>query len=435
MAGPSRSQRRVLLALCLVAALVAPAVGAVASSWSGTVSDPESGMALDVTVHGGVLHAGDQDGWDVQVTGTVRAGETLSIAASANTTTWTGRHHVNEDRDVTLAVWVEGTDDRDDVTIPAGGSDSVSLSHLVPPGARTVRAVAVASGSWINPHGGGSRTLIVRIDLDVVEPAATTAPATTRSTTAAPAPVDDDCETRDYSPQAGAGAYERFGVRFGDLHGEVNVKPACEDEDAYLFAELGTPLHHDDMIRTRARSGAILSFSDMTTFMMGPESIVVLDVVSPRESKVGLLLGTALVNLRKLVEDGSFEVEMAQAIAGARGTTFVATVSGDESEVKVIEGAVAVSPRAGDPVTLEAGQMVRIGAAGPGPIEAFDAAAELAAWGPQAQMLLSGDGTAAGSDQGSGRPVWIAVVVLALAAVVTGAAVTRSRRRPGPSAG
>jgi hypothetical protein len=422
---------RSFLGAALVAVVVAaPVVRAAPSSWSGTISDAESGIALDVTVHGGDLTAGDQDGWDLQVTGTIRAGETLSIAASANTTTWSGRHHVNEDREASLSTWVEGTDDRDDALIPAGQSDSVSVTHLIESGTRTVRAVAVVSGSWINPHGGGSRTLIVRVALDVVEPDTTAAPSTTRPTTSPPASVDDDCETVDYSPQAGPGAYERYGVRFGDLHGEVNVKPACADEDAYVFAELGTPLHHDDMIRTSPRSGAILSFSDMTTFIMGPESIVVLDVESPRESKVDLFFGNVLVNLRRMVEDGSFEVEMAQAIAGARGTTFVVDESDGESVVKAIEGAVAVTPRTGDPLELVAGQMVRVGPDGPGPVEDFDAAGELASWGPEAEELVRGDGNGPGPDRWTafGLPAWVLAAALASAAIAAAVSKARSLR-------
>jgi len=133
-------------------------------------------------------------------------------------------------------------------------------------------------------------------------------------------------------------------VRFGDLHGEVNVRPNDEDDDAYIFAELSTPLHHNDRIKTLTRSGAILSFSDMSTFVMKEDTTIVLDIANERESKIGLVAGNVWVNLKKMVADGSMEVEMSQAVAGIKGTNI--TCSSDpqaqEDRVKVLRGQARV---------------------------------------------------------------------------------------------
>jgi hypothetical protein len=145
-----------------------------------------------------------------------------------------------------------------------------------------------------------------------------------------------------FSFSAGYAQYEVSGVRFGDLHGEVNVRPNSEDDDAYVFAELTTPLRHDDRIRTSPRSGAILSFSDMTTFVMKEETIIVLDVVSERESKIGLFAGNVWVNLKKMVADGSLEIEMSQAVAGIKGTNITCSSDGTEDRIQVLRGMAEV---------------------------------------------------------------------------------------------
>ncbi len=127
-------------------------------------------------------------------------------------------------------------------------------------------------------------------------------------------------------------------VRFGDLHGEVNVRPNTEDDDAYIFAELDTPLKHDDRIRTLPKSGAILSFSDMSTFVMKEDSIIVLDIANERETKIGLVAGNIWVNLKKMVADGSMEIEMSQAVAGIKGTNITCSTSRGEDRVQVLRG-------------------------------------------------------------------------------------------------
>jgi len=133
-------------------------------------------------------------------------------------------------------------------------------------------------------------------------------------------------------------------VKFGDLHGEVNVRPNSEDDDAYIFAELDTPLHHDDRIKTLTRSGAILSFADMTTFVLKEDTTIVLDIANEKTSKVGLLAGNIWVNLKKMAADGSLEVEMGQAVAGLKGTniTCSSSIDGSENRIQVLRGIARV---------------------------------------------------------------------------------------------
>ncbi len=131
-------------------------------------------------------------------------------------------------------------------------------------------------------------------------------------------------------------------VKFGDLHGEVNVRPNSEDDDAYIFAELSTPLNHDDRIKTLTRSGAILSFSDMSTFVMKEDTTIVLDIANEKQSKIGLIAGNVWVNLKKMATDGSLEVEMSQAVAGLKGTNITCSSSRGEDRIQVLRGIASV---------------------------------------------------------------------------------------------
>ena len=93
---------------------------------SGTIEDTESGSLLDYTVQGGSDLKVTDDGFTHRIEGTARPGETLSIAASGHGSTWTGRHHVNEDNEATMSIWFDGTQEMDNTTIAPGSSGSSS---------------------------------------------------------------------------------------------------------------------------------------------------------------------------------------------------------------------------------------------------------------------------------------------------------------------
>lgn len=132
------------------------------------------------------------------------------------------------------------------------------------------------------------------------------------------------------------------GVRFADLFGEVSVRPDAEDDDAYEFAELETVLNNDDRIRTRSQSGAILSFADLSTFVMKEESIIVLDLANKQNSKINLIAGNIWVNVKKMVSDGTMDIEMSQAVAGIKGTNITCSTSRDEDRIQVLRGVAEV---------------------------------------------------------------------------------------------
>jgi hypothetical protein len=96
----------------------------------------------------------------------------------------------------------------------------------------------------------------------------------------------------------------------------------------------------------------------MTTFKMAPNSSVRVDMFSEEESKLALLAGKVLVNVKKMVTDGTLKVEMSQAVAGIKGTIFIAESDGDVSRLQVLEGSVELTNTNGAQVMVGTNQSV-----------------------------------------------------------------------------
>lgn len=175
------------------------------------------------------------------------------------------------------------------------------------------------------------------------------------------------------------------GIRFSDISGQVEVfhyDYANKDwSDDGEVAKMGSILYADDKVVTGDDSEALLSFSDMTTYHMGAESMVVVGDPPRKTGKLTLLAGRILINIKKMLKDGSMEVQMSQAVLGIKGTIFVCRETGTESEVQLLQGKLDFRHRSKDQVlTLQPGQSVVATAEGFGPIREFDVAKERNAW-------------------------------------------------------
>lgn len=253
-------------------------------------------------------------------------------------------------------------------------------------------------------------------------------------------------------------------ARFSDLSGQVEIcvpcglKPNGEYDycdETWEWARLDTVLPEGTAIRTLERSSSILSFADMTTFVQKPDTIIVLSRPDQRDSQFKLLVGNLWVNVKKMLKDGSMEIEMSQAVAGIKGTTFVLEDDGSTSTLKVIEGTVEFTALAdGRSQRVEAGSMISADARGLGSVQPFDTAAESAAW-PQMTQSSSPASAAPGGQSivvlpyGADAPapaaaqvpvasgkkiglfllIYFIAAVLVIAAVVVIVLVTRRRKR------
>ncbi len=169
------------------------------------------------------------------------------------------------------------------------------------------------------------------------------------------------------------------GIRFNDYDGEVMVRPDC-DEDAWYGAELDMILHVDDHIKTGDDSTAALGLPEMTTFKMKPESEIVL-AERKQISSIRVIGGKIWANVKRLVKDGTMDVEMSQAVAGIKGTTFIVEETGDTSTLKVIEGHVEFTSKAtGKKEMIGMGEMMTATKNGLGKKITFDTEKEQKDW-------------------------------------------------------
>jgi hypothetical protein len=169
------------------------------------------------------------------------------------------------------------------------------------------------------------------------------------------------------------------GCRFAGLSGQVEVRPGF-DEDAWDFAEMGMILYTEDHIKTGPRSGAIISFQDLSTYVMKSDSEIILATPPEKETKLQLVAGNLWVNVKKLIKDGTMEITMNQAVSGIKGTIFVCEETGTTSTIKVIEGEVAFTDNNGKTISVGSGKKVSATNSGMSEIESFDIKAEQEAW-------------------------------------------------------
>lgn len=139
---------------------------------------------------------------------------------------------------------------------------------------------------------------------------------------------------------------EDSGAAFSDLAGQVEINipnpDGTYDEENWTSAKLNRKsLPVGTHIKTMEKSTAIISYSDMSTFILKPETEIVLSSPSARDSQIQLLYGNLMANVRKMLKDGTMQVEMSQAVAGIKGTRFITTENEKESKLEVTEGTVA----------------------------------------------------------------------------------------------
>lgn len=175
--------------------------------------------------------------------------------------------------------------------------------------------------------------------------------------------------------------YKRdVGIRFSDYDGEVSVRP-CNDEDGWDTAEIDMVLHRDDHIKTGDDSTCVLSLSDMTHFVMKPDSEVILAAPSNNENKIKLIWGKIKTNFKRMMKDGTMDVDMSQAVAGIKGTILVTEETGTQSTLKVIRGHVNFTSKVtGKSVMVGPGEMVVATRKGLGKKQNFNVAEENSSW-------------------------------------------------------
>jgi hypothetical protein len=171
------------------------------------------------------------------------------------------------------------------------------------------------------------------------------------------------------------------GATFSGLNGQVEIHIPGTPPGTWKLLNLRDGIPNGSMIRTQEDSSAVIGFSDYSTFVLKPESTIIIAIPTEKFSKIKLVAGTVLVNIKKMVKDGSMEVEMNQAVAGIKGTTFVLNEMNGLSSLKVIEGKVSFTSKSdGKQVDVAGGSAVSASSIGLGKTESFDVAKETDDW-------------------------------------------------------
>ena len=146
-------------------------------------------------------------------------------------------------------------------------------------------------------------------------------------------------------------------IRFNDFYGEVKIRCNFQEDDSYEFVDLDTVVYEDDRIKTEEDSGAILGLEDLSTYVIKPESILIIHTQEDERSRIEMIIGNMIVNVKKMIEGRSVVFEMSQCVAGINGTIFYLEETGLESTVWLFAGKVTVTnKKTGKEVVLEPGQ-------------------------------------------------------------------------------
>ncbi len=150
-------------------------------------------------------------------------------------------------------------------------------------------------------------------------------------------------------------------IRFNDFYGEVKIRPNAEEDDSYEFVDLDTVIYEDDRIKTEEDSGAILGLEDMSTYVIKPETTLIIHTEEGNVSKIEMLAGTMWGNIKKMAEGKTLEIEMSQCVAGIEGTTIIAENSqdGNTNTFSVTKGQTTLTSKVnGISVVVTEGQTV-----------------------------------------------------------------------------
>jgi hypothetical protein len=184
------------------------------------------------------------------------------------------------------------------------------------------------------------------------------------------------------------------GARFTGIQGDIQVSSECNGDYArgiWHLAKREITLYGGDHIRTGEDTTGYLGFQDMSTFILKAETEIVLLVPENKDSKLKLVVGNIWTNVKRMVKDGSMEIDMEQAVLGTKGTTFVCSSDGKTSTMQIIEGTVEITGKAdGKKIMVSGGQQVTATGTGLGTPVAFDATAAQADWDGVKAKALSG---------------------------------------------
>ena len=134
-------------------------------------------------------------------------------------------------------------------------------------------------------------------------------------------------------------------IRFNDFYGEVKMRPNWLDDDSYEFVDLDSPIYECYRIKTEEDSGAILGLEDMSTYVIKPESILIIRTEEDNTSRFEMIVGVLWGQIKKMATGKSVKCEMSQCVAGISGTIVAFEEKNGVSKVTLFAGKVDVTSK------------------------------------------------------------------------------------------
>jgi|GEM_PF-1493799 len=240
--------------------------------------------------------------------------------------------------------------------------------------------------------------------------------------------VDEDevqFEPEEYDPNA---PLTDSGARAADIDGQVEI--ACPpDFDAWDVLKPGRVIYNHCRLKTGEDSTLRISFGTMSSFVMRPETEVIINEATKEKSNFQLLFGGIWANVKKMARGEEFGFKGSQAVAGIKGTTFVMEETGEETTLKVIEGEVAFTDNAkGETEAVRAGEALTADAKGLGEKNNFDISAEEKNWNTSALENKNEETKAEPAQKPKNYLGWIIGAGALIAVLAVGMAVRRKKR-------
>ena len=248
---------------------------------------------------------------------------------------------------------------------------SGSLKLQVPEGTEEVSASITFKARRSNrtvPGGYSGKDLICFVSWYV----RAGAPTTIVPGPSAEQPITIDCNCDYIRSDIGYNIIDSH-IRFNDFYGEVKMRPNWLEDDSYEFVDLDSPIYECYRIKTEEDSGAILGLEDMSTYVIKPESIIIIKNEEKKENKFLMIMGNMWANVKKLAEGKTLEVEMSQCVAGISGTIVAYEEKNGVSSVYLFAGKVDVtSKKTKKKEVLQPGQTTSVGKDGKIVVKKFD---------------------------------------------------------------
>lgn len=301
--------------------------------------------------------------------GEIRPGETISASVTM-ADGFTDSGGIKDWNHLSLSINVNG-EYLVDKTFNCETFPSASGSYTVKDTDDEITVWLYTSSEYFLPYGGTSRGASIEVKYKVIKKEnKNTNSSSSSSSSSYSSSYDSSEKEEDVCKLCGAPDSK---IRFNDMYGEVNYRCESDEDDGYEYAEFDTHIYEETRIRTKDESGAILGLEDMSTFVIKPNSIIVIRSEEDKTTKFDMLIGCIWGNIQKMREGKTWGFEMSQCVAGIKGTVFALEETGTESRAWLFTSKMDVtSKKTGETISLEPGQMARVGTDGIIHVEEFD---------------------------------------------------------------